>query len=137
MLTLRTGLPFQESNMLTPRLWLAPVTRTWIAAIVLGAAGACSTPTPSARPHVDHVTLPAHKTWAVVSVQPYEGLEDVELVKVNWPTADAPTTAFALTREGLDVGDAICLDHVQEIDTLWAHPVPAGGCAALGQRAAP
>jgi hypothetical protein len=81
------------------------------------------------------VTLPAHKTWTVVSVQPYEGLEDVELVRVDWPTADAPTMAFALTREQLGVGDAICLDHVREIDTLWAHPVPDGGCAALDKPA--
>lgn len=123
--------------MLTRRRWIAPITRIWIAALALGTAGACSTPPATARPHVDHVTLPPHREWTVVSVQPYEGLEDVELVKVDWPTADAPTMAFALTREGLDVGDAICLDHVQEIDTLWAHPVPAGGCAALGQRAAP
>jgi hypothetical protein len=76
------------------------------------------------------VNLPSHQVWTVVSVQPYEGLEEVELVKVNWPTADNPRTAFALTREDLKTGDPICLDHVDEIDTLWAHPVPDGGCAA-------
>jgi hypothetical protein len=119
------------------RRWNPLVTPIWIAALAVGAADACSPSVPTTRPHVDHVTLPPHKTWTVVSVQPYEGLEDVELVTVDWPTADAPTMAFALTREGLDVGDGICLDHVQEIDTLWAHPVPTGGCAALGQRAAP
>jgi len=102
-----------------------------VAAIVLaGAVAGCAQD--AAGPHVDHVTLPPHKTWRVVSVQPYEGLSEVELVKVDWPTADDPRLAFALTKEGLEVGDAICLDHVREIDTLWAHPVPDGGCAALG-----
>jgi hypothetical protein len=86
-------------------------------------------------PHVDHVTLPTHRTWRVVSVQPYEGLPEVELVKFDWPTSDDPSIAFALTKEGLSVGDPICLDHVREIDTYWAHPVPAGGCEALGARA--
>ncbi len=81
-----------------------------------------------AHPHVDHVTLPTHKSWQVVSVTPYEGLEDVELVRFDWPTPQDPQSAFALTKEGLEVGDRICLDHVREIDTYWAHPVPAGGC---------
>jgi hypothetical protein len=84
----------------------------------------------AARPHVQHVNLPTHQVWRVVSVQPYEGLEEVELVKVNWPTANNPRMAFALTREDLKKGDPICLDHVEEIDTLWAHPVPDGGCQA-------
>jgi hypothetical protein len=88
----------------------------------------------SSTPHVDHVNLPTHKTWRVISVQPYEGLEDVELVRVDWPTAQDPRMAFALTKEGLEAGDAICLDHVQEIDTFWAHPVPEGGCGALNAR---
>ncbi len=88
---------------------------------------------PPGAPHVDHVKLPTHKTWRVVSVRPYEGLADVELVRFDWPTPDAPSIAFALTREGLAVGDPICLDHVTEIDTFWAHPVPAGGCEALGK----
>lgn len=87
----------------------------------------------AAVPHVDHVTLPTHRTWRVVSVQPYEGLSEVELVKFDWPTADSPSMAFALTKEGLSVGDAICLDHVREIDTYWAHPVPDGGCEAFGK----
>lgn len=85
----------------------------------------------AAPPHVDHVTLPTHRTWRVVSVQPYEGLAEVELVRFDWPTADEPSIAFALTKEGLSVGDPICLDHVREIDTYWAHPVPEGGCEAL------
>ena len=84
-------------------------------------------------PHIDHVTLPAHKEWRVVSVQPYEGLEEVELVKVDWPTAEDPKTAFALTKEQLKEGDPICLDHIAEIDTLWAHPVPKGGCSPGAQ----
>ncbi|MGE0123668.1 MAG: hypothetical protein AB7U25_12085 [Vicinamibacterales bacterium] len=83
------------------------------------------------RPHVDHITLPPHKTWRVVSVQPYEGLEEVELVKVDWPNAQEPTFAFALTREGLNSGDGVCLDHIVEIDTFWAHPIPEGGCEKL------
>lgn len=83
-------------------------------------------------PHVEHVRLPTHKAWRVVSVQPYEGLSEVELVRFDWPTVDTPSIAFALTREGLTVNDPICLDHVTEIDTFWAHPVPAGGCEALG-----
>jgi hypothetical protein len=85
------------------------------------------------HPHVDHVTLPLHKTWQVVSVAPYEGLEEVELVKFDWPTPQDPRSAFALTKEGLTVGDQICLDHVREIDTYWAHPVPEGGCEARAQ----
>ena len=100
-------------------------------ALTLG-AGACSRPEPASTPHVDHVNLPTHRSWRVVSVQPYEGLDDVELVRFDWPTSDTPSIAFALTREGLSVGDAICLDHVSEIDTLWAHPVPDGGCEKLG-----
>ncbi len=82
------------------------------------------------HPHVDHVTLPLHKTWQVVSVVPYEGLEEVELVRFDWPTPEDARSAFALTKEGLEVGDQICLDHVREIDTYWAHPVPEGGCEA-------
>ena len=91
----------------------------------------------SARPHVEHVNLPTHRPWKIVSVQAYEGLEEVELVKFDWPTASAPSVAFALTRENLAVGDPVCLDHVQEIDTFWAHPVPSGGCATLGVPATP
>lgn len=106
-------------------------------ASVVASACAGEGPASTGRPHVDHVTLPTHKTWRVVSVQPYEGLEEVELVKFDWPTADDPRVAFALTREGLEIGDPICLDHVQEIDTFWAHPVPEGGCAALGKTTTP
>ncbi len=96
----------------------------------------------SASPHIDHVALPAHQTWRVTSVQPYPGLEDVELVKFDWPTPQDPHLAFTLSKEGLKPGDPICLDHVEEIDTFWAHPVPEGGCAALnaktdGKRTAP
>lgn len=87
----------------------------------------------NSAPHVDHVALPSHRPWKIVSVQPYEGLEEVELVKFDWPTANEPSVAFALTRENLAVGDPVCLDHVQEIDTFWAHPVPSGGCANLGK----
>lgn len=101
-----------------------------VATLTSALAAACGQ---AGGPHVDHVTLPPHKAWKVVSVQPYEGLAEVELVKVDWPTADDPRLAFALTKEGLEVGDTICLDHVREIDTLWAHPVPEGGCAALNQ----
>lgn len=101
-----------------------------LAAVLAG--GACTAgPGGAEGPHVDHINLPSHKVWRVVSVTPYSGLEEVELVKVDWPTADDPRTAFALTREGLKTGDAICLDHVVEIDALWAHPLPEGGCAAL------
>lgn len=109
-----------------------------LTAAVLTLATACGgSPTAestASAPHVDHVTLPAHRVWRVISVQPYEGLEDVELVRVDWPTARDPRMAFALTREGLAAGDPICLDHVQEIDTYWAHPVPEGGCQALDTR---
>lgn len=94
-----------------------------VAVFNAGRAGASS-------PHIDHVTLPAHRTWQIVSVQPYEGLEEIELVKFDWPTPEDAHLAFALSREGLKVGDQICLDHVREIDTFWAHPVPAGGCAS-------
>ena len=107
--------------------------RLVVGVVTLASAFAAAACGPAGSPHVDHVTLPPHKTWKVVSVQPYEGLAEVELVKVDWPTADDPRLAFALTKEGLEVGDAICLDHVREIDTLWAHPVPDGGCAALNQ----
>jgi hypothetical protein len=102
------------------------------AALALTAA-ACNRPAPgdAEPPHVEHMTLPAHKVWTVVSVKPYEGLEEVELVAVDWPTAQAPTYAFALTREGLGAGDAVCLDHIREIDTFWAHPRPEAGCEAL------
>lgn len=101
----------------------------------LGAACAQDTPGGAAPPHVEHVTLPTHRTWRVTSVAPYEGLEEVELVRFDWPTVDDQHSAFALSREGLKVGDPICLDHVAEIDTFWAHPVPAGGCEALGKPA--
>jgi len=97
---------------------------------------ACGDRGTTARPHVEHVNLPVHKAWKIVSVQPYEGLEEVELVKIDWPNPNEPSVAFALTRENLAVGDPVCLDHVQEIDTFWAHPVPAGGCQALGAPAA-
>ena len=90
----------------------------------------------SRPPHVEHVTLPSHKVWRVISVQAYEGLEEVELVKVDWPTAQDPRMAFALTKEELKAGDPICLDHIFEIDTLWAHPVPEGGCEARDGKAA-
>jgi hypothetical protein len=72
-----------------------------------------------------------------VSVQPYEELQEVELVRVDWPTAESPHMAFTLSREGLKAGDAICLDHVREIDTFWAHPVPQGDCEVLSKSAAP
>jgi hypothetical protein len=101
--------------------------------LLLVGTAACSGGAPGANPHVDHVTLPTHKTWSVVSVQPYEGLADIELVKFDWPTKDDAHVAFTLTREGLKPGDPICLDHVAEIDTFWAHPVPDGGCSELGK----
>lgn len=100
-------------------------------AAVLTAAGCMPGSGSGDTPHVDHVNLPTHRVWKVVSVTPYSGLEEVELVKVDWPTAEDPRTAFALTREGLKTGDPICLDHVVEIDAFWAHPVPQGGCSAL------
>ena len=84
-------------------------------------------------PHVDHVNLPEHMTWKVLSVQPYAGLQEVELVRTNWPNAENGTLAFALTKEGLEPGTAVCLDHIREIDTLWAHPMPQGGCAELAK----
>lgn len=102
---------------------------------LLVAACAPDTQSGSEAPHVEHVRLPAHKVWRVTAVAPYEGLEEVELVRFDWPTADDAHMAFALTKEGLKVGDPICLDHVAEIDTFWAHPVPAGGCEALGKPA--
>lgn len=105
-----------------------------LAAVALAptVVAACSGGTSgNGRPHVDHITLPPHKTWRVVSVQPYEGLEEVELVKVDWPNPQEPTFAFALTREGLNVGAGVCLDHIVEIDTFWAHPIPEGGCEKL------
>lgn len=115
--------------------------RAVIAAALLAGAGSvavpgCSRPAGStATPHVEHMVLPAHKVWRVISVQPYEGLEEVELVKVDWPTEENPRLAFALTREDLKAGDPVCLDHILEIDTLWAHPVPQGGCEARAPRA--
>ncbi len=64
------------------------------------------------------------------------GHHAIELVKFDWPTKDDAHLAFALTSEGLKVGAAICLDHVTEVDTFWAHPMPAAGdCAALGAAA--
>lgn len=110
---------------------------SWVCASVTLAAACGGSSGTTTRPHVDHVSLPTHRAWKIVSVQAYEGLEEVELVKFDWPTAAAPTVAFALTRENLSVGDPICLDHVQEIDTFWAHPVPPGGCATLGKPAVP
>lgn len=107
-----------------------------LVAMVTGvAAMGCggSDPATAPQPHVDHLKLPPHKTWKVVSVQPYAGLEEVELVRVDWPTAQAGTYAFALTREGLEAGAAVCLDHIHEIDTFWAHPMPSDGCDALGK----
>lgn len=103
--------------------------------IVAGALGAAMAynyrrTTGAGRPHIDHVTLPTHRTWQVVSVDPYEGLEEIELVKFDWPTSEDAHLAFALSKEQLKVGDQVCLDHVREIDTFWAHPVPADGCAA-------
>jgi len=95
-----------------------------------------SSETAAQPPHVEHMVLPPHKVWRVISVQPYEGLEEVELVKVDWPTDRDPRLAFALTRENLKAGDPICLDHIFEIDTLWAHPVPEGGCEARDTKAA-
>lgn len=105
------------------------------AAIVAGALGVAMAvnyrrAASPARPHIDHVTLPTHRTWQVVSVEPYEGLEEIELLKFDWPTREDAHLAFALSREQLKVGDQVCLDHVREIDTFWAHPVPADGCAA-------
>lgn len=102
---------------------------------LFGAACAQDTLGGGATPHVEHVTLPTHKVWRVTAVAPYEGLDEVELVRFDWPTADDAHAAFALTKEGLAVGDPICLDHVEEIDTFWAHPVPAGGCEAHGKPA--
>jgi hypothetical protein len=111
--------------------WTIGVAGAVVALAVSGAA--CYGQGARAGPHVDHVTLPTHKTWRVVSVQPYEGLAEIELVRFDWPTREAPSIAFALTKEGLSVGDPVCLDHVREIDTYWAHPVPVGGCEAFGQ----
>jgi hypothetical protein len=89
----------------------------------------------AARPHVEHMVLPPHKVWRVISVRPYEGLEEVELITVDWPTDRDPRLAFALTREDLRPSDPVCLDHILEIDTLWAHPVPEGGCEARDTKA--
>lgn len=120
-----------------------PCARIPVVVLALAAlAGGCDTTNDQAAretppPHVEHMTLPPHKVWRVVSVQPYEGLADIELVRVDWPTAQDPRLAFALTRENLQVGDPICLDHVVEIDTLWAHPVPDGGCEARASTATP
>ncbi|MCC7177734.1 MAG: hypothetical protein IT177_05015 [Acidobacteria bacterium] len=112
----------------TPLAALLLVTATGLPlAVSPGCSRSAGTDTP---PHVEHMVLPPHKVWRVISVQPYEGLEEVELVKVDWPTQDNPRLAFALTREDLKAGDPICLDHILEIDTLWAHPVPQGGCEA-------
>lgn len=76
------------------------------------------------------MTLSPHRVWKVFSVQRCRGLDEVELVRVDWRTPTEGSLAFALTREGLDPGDPICLDHIAQIDTLWAHPVPEGGCQA-------
>lgn len=102
------------------------------AAVALSAGvGGCAGGAP-VQPHVDHVALPTYKTWKVVSVQPYEGLSEVELVKFDWPTRENPRMAFTLTKEGLKPGDPICLDHVGEINAFGAHPEPASGCAGFG-----
>lgn len=101
-----------------------------LALVLVTAALGCARTDADTTPHVDHVTLSPHRVWKVISVQRYKGLEEVELVRVDWPTATEASLAFALTREGLDAGDPICLDHIVEIDTLWAHPVPEGGCQA-------
>ncbi len=103
----------------------------WLVAavIVLAAVSGCRQDRDT-TPAVHHVNLSPHREWKVVSVQPYAGLEEVELVRVDWPTAQDARLAFALTREDLKTGDPVCLDHITEIDTLWAHPVPDGGCEA-------
>jgi hypothetical protein len=105
-----------------------------VTAVVFGVSCSQAGSSGGERPHVQHITLPTHQTWQVVSVQQYEGLEEVELVKVDWPNPQEPTFAFALSREGLKTGDAVCMDHIVEIDTFWAHPMPAGGCEALGKK---
>jgi|GEM_PF-1329291 len=106
------------------------VAASGVAVMLFAGLSGCAHPDTDATPHVDHVTLSPHKIWRVISVQRYKGLEEVELVRVDWPTATEASLAFALTREGLDAGDPICIDHIVEIDTLWAHPVPEGGCQA-------
>lgn len=113
----------------------APRPATWLVtmAVSLPLAG-CSIGEPAGNPHIQHVKLPSFKTWRVTSVQPYEGLAEIELVKFDWPTAQDAHVAFALSREGLKTGDPICLDHVAEIDTFWAHPVPQGGCETLDKQ---
>jgi hypothetical protein len=101
-----------------------------VASLALAAAG-CNRDA-ATGPHVDHINLPEHQTWKVLSVQPYTGLEEVELVRTDWPTPENGSLAFALTKEGLEPGTPVCLDHIREIDALWAHPMPPqGGCAAL------
>lgn len=102
-----------------------------VASLALAGAG-CNRDT-ATGPHVDHINLPEHQTWKVVSVQPYAGLEEVELVRTDWPTAENGSLAFALTKEGLEPGAPVCLDHIREIDALWAHPMPQDGCAALAK----
>jgi hypothetical protein len=87
----------------------------------------------AAPPHVDHIQLPQHKQWKVLSVQPYSGLEEVELVRTDWPTPETGSIALALTKEGLKPGEQVCLDHIREVDALWAHPMPQGGCEALAK----
>lgn len=115
-------------------LWIRAAAPVLLATVAAAATGVgCGTAPGDAQPHVQHVTLSPHKVWRVISVQPYAGLEEVELVRVDWPTAQDPRLAFALTREDLKAGDPICLDHIVEIDTLWAHPVPEGGCEARDQ----
>jgi len=101
------------------------------AALVLAGAG-CNRDA-ATSPHVDHINLPEHQTWKVLSVQPYTGLEEVELVRTDWPTPENGSLAFALTKEGLEAGSPVCLDHIREIDALWAHPMPQGGCSALNE----
>lgn len=120
----------------TKRGPLSSVASVAALALILATVGALvayntfRTASTAGPPHIDHVALPTHRVWHVTSVQPYEGLEEIELVKFDWPTREDAHLAFALSKEGLAVGDQICLDHVRDIDTFWAHPVPEGGCAA-------
>ena len=107
--------------------------RRVIVVLSLALVGAGCNRDAGSSPRVDHITLPEHQEWKVLSVQPYVGLEEVELVRTNWPTPENGSLAFALTKEGLEPGAAVCLDHIREIDTLWAHPMPQGGCAELAK----
>ena len=104
-----------------------------VVAAALASIGAGCNRDAATGPHVDHINLPEHQTWKVLSVQPYSGLEEVELVRTDWPTPENGSLAFALTKEGLEAGTPVCLDHIREIDALWAHPMPQGGCAELAK----